>query len=151
MPLGDIPSSAHPYRGPAVDSETFQPLSAWSKISTAKLLLLTTGFAVLIFLASVGMDGILLREHESRRVVIEMSDAFAGVVAGAIFYLYLNTRRKQVLRRLETISELNHHIRNALQVISSSHYLPDEKKEVEAIDDSVQRIQWALREILPRI
>jgi hypothetical protein len=43
---------------------------------------------------------------------------------------------------------MNHHVRNALQTIS---YLPytDQAKQVQLIQQSVNRIQWALQEILP--
>jgi hypothetical protein len=119
--------------------------------SRLKLVLLALAFALAIFVVSVGIDAFMLREHDSPRAMIEMSDAFAGLVAGALFFLYGYQRRKEVLRRLETISLMNHHIRNALQIISSSAYITDEKSELAAINQSVQRIQWALREILPKI
>jgi hypothetical protein len=43
---------------------------------------------------------------------------------------------------------MNHHIRNALQVITYAT-AADTEESVELIRDSVERIEWALREVLP--
>ncbi len=54
---------------------------------------------------------------------------------------------------MKTIAELNHHIRNALQVIK---FLGGQQRsaldamQLQLINDSVERIEWALREVLPR-
>jgi hypothetical protein len=54
---------------------------------------------------------------------------------------------------MHTIAELNHHIRNALQVIK---FLGGQQRsgldamQLQLINDSVDRIEWALREVLPR-
>jgi hypothetical protein len=44
---------------------------------------------------------------------------------------------------------MNHHVRNALQVIVDSVYVHGHAQQIEEIADSVKRINWALREILP--
>jgi two-component sensor histidine kinase len=54
-------------------------------------------------------------------------------------------------QRLEVIAEMNHHVRNALQVISLSTYSSADQKQLAAIKESVNRIQWALREVLPKM
>ena len=46
------------------------------------------------------------------------------------------------------IAEMNHHVRNALQAIALSPYA-EKSQQIQLIDESAQRIQWALREILP--
>ena len=43
---------------------------------------------------------------------------------------------------------MNHHVRNALQAISYVPYA-EQAKQILLIQQSVNRIQWALREILP--
>ena len=123
----------------------------WLGASTAKLILLTLGFAALVFIISFGFDVVLVREHESRRAIFALSDVLTSLLTGILFFLYGHSRRKELARRLETIALMNHHIRNALQVISASTYIPDRAREVGAIEDSVNRIQWALREILPKL
>lgn len=54
--------------------------------------------------------------------------------------------REQMKEKLKTITLMNHHVRNALQTISDSAYIHGHLAEVQT---SVERIAWALREILP--
>ena len=55
---------------------------------------------------------------------------------------------------MKTIAELNHHIRNALQVI---RFLGGQQRQgldamqLQLINDSVDRIEWALREVLAAV
>jgi signal transduction histidine kinase len=80
------------------------------------------------------------------------ADAFAGVIIGLLLYRVMDhayQRQAAVRARLQMIASLNHHIRNALHVISLSVYSPQNKQTIEAISESVERIHRALREILP--
>lgn len=54
-------------------------------------------------------------------------------------------------QRVEVIANMNHHVRNALQVIEFTSYSNADKEQFEAVKSSVNRIQWALRELLPKI
>jgi hypothetical protein len=126
----------------------------WVPNSKGQLVLLSLAFAGLVFAVGLGLDLLLLEQHQPRSLTLEISDAFTGVVAGALFFqlmLYGHRRRREVEQRLEMIAEMNHHIRNALQVIAFSRHLPPDKEPLAAIDESVRRIQWALRELLPKI
>jgi hypothetical protein len=75
--------------------------------------------------------------------------------AGLFLLLRHNDLTRELRRRqqhAESIAQLNHHIRNALQVILSRadlalHDLP----EMKEINTAVNRIEWALRELLPRV
>jgi signal transduction histidine kinase len=123
-------------------------------ISYARMVALALAAAAVVFLISAVLDWTLIREHESRRAVIEMSDALSGLIAGALVFRllqYERERRRQIRQRLETIGDMNHHIRNALQVISGTAYSAADKEQLAAIRESVGRIQWALREILPKL
>jgi len=74
-------------------------------------------------------------------------DDFAGgMVVGVLLYVDDRRRRRYLAERLQTIALMNHHVRNALQAIKYARYTPD---DVQVIEDSVSRIEWALREILP--
>ena len=54
--------------------------------------------------------------------------------------------QKRLNEKLRTIELMNHHVRNALQNIIDSAYVHGHLDEVRS---SVDRIGWALREILP--
>jgi hypothetical protein len=77
-------------------------------------------------------------------------DDFCGaIIAGLLIYRYEYSRSKYLNEKLKTIELMNHHVRNALQVIIDSVYLHGHAKQLEEIQNSVKRIDWALREILP--
>jgi signal transduction histidine kinase len=61
-----------------------------------------------------------------------------------------NKRREAALLRVQVIAALNHHIRNALAAISFSTDSIQNQQSIEVISQSVDRIEWALREVLPR-
>jgi hypothetical protein len=44
---------------------------------------------------------------------------------------------------------MNHHVRNSLQVISFAASVPQQEALEAEIRDAVERIEWALREVLP--
>ncbi|HZQ90490.1 MAG TPA: hypothetical protein VFA60_01715 [Terriglobales bacterium] len=147
-----------PVTGHAIDSQVRDAPRAswlfWVPLSKAKIVLLSVAFATLVFAVGLGLDLLLIEQHEPRSLTLEISDAFTGMVAGALFLrllIYGQRRRRELERRLEMIAEMNHHIRNALQVIAFSRHLPPEKEPLAAIDASVKRIQWALKELLPKV
>ncbi len=59
-------------------------------------------------------------------------------------------RREAALLRMQVISEMNHHIRNALAAVTLSADSIQNQQCVRVISESVDRIEWALREILLR-
>jgi hypothetical protein len=75
-------------------------------------------------------------------------DLLGGLIAGSLFYLFERHRMRQLIERLRVIELMNHHIRNALQplmfVTSQS-----EGKPTKLVEECVQHIDWALREVLP--
>lgn len=77
-----------------------------------------------------------------------LDDFVIGIMAALVVFWYEQRRHRAVLEKLRTISSMNHHVRNALQAITYSPYA-EQEKQIKLIEDSVGRIQWALREILP--
>jgi signal transduction histidine kinase len=81
------------------------------------------------------------------------ADALASVIIGLLAYRVFRNlveRRRALYERLQLIAELNHHIRNALQVIVYFAQNAKDRESAERLRDSIERIQWALREVLPR-
>jgi hypothetical protein len=83
-------------------------------------------------------------------------DAIVDATVIAIFTMLLlgvvlaarRAWRNKVAEELRTISDLNHHVRNALQVIRDHHLLPTEI-QAQAVVDSVNRIDDTLRRLYP--
>lgn len=110
------------------------------------------GFVVLVITA--GLDWLLLRDRVPNVIITDISDGVSAIIIAILSYRlfqYQRERDRAVYRRLQTIQEMNHHIRNALQVIAYSSDSSRNEKEVEAVRDAVQRITWALKEILPKV
>jgi hypothetical protein len=99
-----------------------------------------------------GFDRLLVREGVPRVQVLVASNILTGIAVG-LLYLQLRRiegeRRRAIQRQLRTIAEMNHHIRNALQIITYATAAKDQTESVDLIRTSVERIEWALREVLP--
>jgi len=78
-----------------------------------------------------------------------LDDMILGVLAGLLVFAYEQKRHNAMLKRMQVIADMNHHVRNALQAITLSCYA-DNTQQIQVIDESAKRIQWALRELLPQ-
>jgi hypothetical protein len=122
------------------------------KDSTGRLVLVCIGLALLVWGVGFGFDRLLARDGVTRTEILVTSNGLTGLVAGLLFYnLALKERiRREIIRdRLHVIADMNHHIRNALQVITYATAVGKDNQSVELIRSSVERIEWTLREVLP--
>jgi hypothetical protein len=78
-----------------------------------------------------------------------MDDALVGVGVGLLVFLYERQQKQNIIRKLEVIRMMNHHVRNSLQVISFATSVPQQEEVAKKVRDAVERIEWALREVLP--
>ena len=143
-----LPNQFHPESEPEFSSEPIRQSIERKEIWWAVLI----GGAV--FFLGGAMDWLLVKEHASLRSTIELSDALSGLIAAGLGYKVVQSyrqRQEQVRKRLSIIADMNHHVRNALQVISLSAYSSSDREHLEAVKSSVNRIQWALRELLPKM
>lgn len=108
------------------------------------------GFSFLLgfglFLLGAILEGTLTR-HGISGVKRYIDDLVLGVLAGLVVFVYEQRRSKDIERKLAVIAAMNHHVRNALQTISYVPYA-EQAKQILLIQQSVNRIQWALKEIL---
>jgi hypothetical protein len=92
-------------------------------------------------------------ELETQFIVTEsyrvLDDLCGGIIAALIVYRYERRRSKYLNEGLKTIELMNHHVRNALNIIVLSSNTHSQGKLLEGIQTAVSRIDWALREILP--
>ena len=84
----------------------------------------------------------------SRTITID--DLLIAVLVGLLVLFYEERRRRALIEKLRTIELMNHHVRNALQVIATAHYARDLENQIRIVSESVQRIEWALKEVLPK-
>lgn len=103
------------------------------------------GFA--LFVLGAGLQGVL-QQRGVTRVNAYVDDVVLGVLAGLLVFAYEHRRSRELRQKLAVISAMNHHVRNALQTISYVPYT-EQAKQMLLIQESVNRIQWALNEILP--
>lgn len=103
----------------------------------------------------LALDYFLIHQERFRPFTASLilNVAFGIVAAVLVHRLLAHEREKhqRVLQRLAVIDEMNHHIRNALQVIAFNTATSSTGREVTEITQAVDRIQWSLCEILPRV
>ena len=120
--------------------------------SKTRLVSLCLFVVLLVWGAGFSFDRLLARDGVTRSEILLTSNGLTGLVAGYLFYtLALNerARRESMRERLRTIADISHHIRNALQVITYATAVRKDDESVELIRNSVERIEWTLREVLP--
>lgn len=126
--------------------------SQWSRHSGMVALLVV----LIVSLIGIVLDWLLVKEGLPRLDMIIFSNGLTGLFAGGLFWQMAReakASRDLVAERMKTIAELNHHIRNALQVIKflgMQNRSGFDAVQLQLINDSVDRIEWALREVLPR-
>ncbi len=101
-----------------------------------------------IFLLGVTLRT-LLDSWDVSGVTAAVDDLLIGVLAGVLVFAYERHQHKLILEKMRVISEMNHHVRNALQPIMYSPYLKEQADQVKVIQEGTRRIEWALREVLP--
>jgi hypothetical protein len=110
---------------------------------------------VLVLMAAGGLKyalaGLLVRVGASREEMRIQDTIFTGLFCAVIVAIALGAerfRREQFRERVKVVSDLNHHLRNALEIIIHGHLLP-QSSQTKAIFESVERIDQALQKIVP--
>jgi uncharacterized membrane protein (DUF485 family) len=126
--------------------------SLWTRRSRSLALCLVIVVALVDYL----LDRVLAYAGVSRGYLMVLGSTLIGIVAGGLF-LYVakheKAHRDEMRERMRTVAELNHHIRNALQVIKlcgAQHESSLDGRQLQLIKESADRIEWALREVLPK-
>ena len=82
-------------------------------VSTLRSILIGFGFFVL-----GSVSDLWLQQHTHRHVLALTMDTLLAMGVGILVLIYERRRRKTMIRELEVIRLMNHHVRNSLQVIS---------------------------------
>ena len=114
------------------------------------------GIRATILFATVAMnmaEGVLLHpftQHVGTTLQATLIDeCILGLGMGLVICLVHGIFRRQYERKLQAaVDELNHHVRNSMQVILNQQVLCPHCNS-EPVSVAIQRVDWALREILP--
>lgn len=77
--------------------------------------------------------------------------ALAAALLPLLVLLTARERHRKVLDDLRKIAQLNHHVRNALQTIMYSEYLPDSEANRTVVLEGVDRVGRILQELFPAV
>jgi hypothetical protein len=101
-------------------------------------------FVILTVLADLNVSRLSLRIQNS---------AVTGVVSGGLVWALLvmiSLRRRNLREKLQVVADLNHELRNALEVILQSGYLPVDQRGAP-LRDSADRLNAVLTELLGEV
>jgi len=90
-----------------------------------------------------------LNQHNIHGSLAFLDNILSGIVAGLAALVYEHLRQREIEKKLQTIRLMNHHVRNALQIICAVPSSPNNTEEATMFRDAVRRIEWALGEVLP--
>jgi signal transduction histidine kinase len=133
-----------------LDRPQIRNVAAWE--ITPRVIVVSLVVGLVSFLVTELMHRFLVADLGRRWERLLAEGVSAVVVAGltARFMDSANQRQEGALLRVQVISEMNHHIRNALGAISLTTDSIQNHDCVRVISDSVDRIEWTLREVLLR-
>ena len=101
----------------------------------------------------LALDILLLRRGMPRLGILLLSNLITGALAGTLlvhFKIWQLEKRRAMQDRLSTIADMNHHVRNALAVVAYYGTEGANATRAQLVSQAVKRIEWALREVLPR-
>ena len=122
-------------------------LSSWTRVFATAL-----GVGVVSFFATELMHRWLVPDIGRNRERL-LAEAFSALIVTCLVAKLAQMAREQyrtAIARMQVIDEMNHHIRNALAPIALAVDAIENQHLIAIISDGVDRIDWALREILPR-
>jgi signal transduction histidine kinase len=110
------------------------------------------GVGVASFLTTELMHYLLVPDvgrHQERLLAESLSAFIVSCLIAKLAHL-AQERHRLIEARMQVIAEMNHHIRNAMTSMWLTAQVNDNRQFARVISEGVNRIDWALREILPR-
>jgi len=105
--------------------------------------------AAIIFLSGGVLDWFVTRQYLPR-ISLMLAGAAVSLAVGLLVFQILTDIQKRyqgLLDRLKRIVELNHHIRNALQVIAYNNVVERTGPAIQQVAAEIARIESVLREV----
>lgn len=100
------------------------------------------------FIVGTYLDTVLSRYWHHRFAPL-VDDLITGLLIGGLLLLYEERLHRSMMRKLKTVAEINHIVRNDLEIMQYSAHVTGDREHMERIRTCVQHIEWALREVLP--
>jgi len=122
----------------------------WSDSSSYDVVV-ATAIALVVIVASVATLSVLDPPHAWYGRQILLPGLVPGLLAGLFAFSVLRHARQMRFlaeRHLKVIADMNHHIRNALEVIRLSAFQTKDHEHIAQVNEATARVEWALREIL---
>lgn len=111
---------------------------------TIGLVLFAVSYAAEVVLFWMGVPG-------ARTIVDNVLIGFIGAAAAYLWVRYEDERHARVREKMILLVELNHHIREALSMISESSLVHDEERRLRLVDEAVERVDRVLVELVPTV
>jgi hypothetical protein len=103
---------------------------------------------VITTLLGIGVDRVL---HQQRPLLTsDVLEGAAAALLSGIALLRFQRRKRDLLARIQAVEDVNHHVRNALTAVMYSTVLTQDPVLNAIVQDANERIDWTLREVLPR-
>ena len=128
------------------------------RIPVLPVLMNAAALSALLFVIIAGSDWLAIHKHVPEQIML-MADLIVAVTGGILFMkvtigeqsrvLEERAHHRAVLLRVAMIGDLNHHVRNALELIQLSAHTTHNQELIRNVQSSVDRIEWALRELVP--
>ena len=142
---------------PAVElrrpSVAIQPSSWIASFSNTQRVLVSGGVALLVFLAGGALDWLVGRQLIPPISLMLAGAAVALAIGASVLKILTDAHAHYatLLERLDLVSQLNHHIRNALQIIAYHNVPAPGRSEhaIQQVSEAVTRIDSVLRDMLP--
>lgn len=125
-------------------------LQPWfATISRAQRALVGLVVGAFIFLSGGMLDWFVTHQYLPRISLMLAGAAVALAVGLLVFQILtdIQERYQLMVDRLQRIAELNHHIRNALQVIAYHNVPERSERAIQQVNAEVVRIEGVLREV----
>jgi len=126
---------------------TEQPWFAALSLQQRALISLVAG--AFIFLSGGVLDWFVTHQYAPRVSLVLAGAAVALAVSLLVFRVLTDIceRYQAMVQRLERVVELNHHIRNALQVIAYYNVPERTDRAIHQVNAEIVRIESVLREV----
>src|SRR5271169_2069141 len=121
----------------------------FAAISRVQRALVGLALGVFIFLCGGVLDWFVTRQYLPRISLIFAGAAVALAVGVLVFQILtdIQERYQAMLGRLQRIAELNHHIRNALQVIAYHNVAERSERAIQQVNAEIGRVESVLRDV----